>query len=539
MRKKHSLKPIVLLMASALLSNSAIAASLTVEERLALLEQELQSTKKELQEYKTIANKQQTVAVTNGAKLTGKERIAIPASEKSAENANNNNKWDKLTSAAASHPTTPPELTLDDLSKYIKDDIGFSYNGYFRSGWATSNRGAPKSYAIGSLGRFGNEHSGWFDLKLSQKVYDNKNGKKVTAVVLLDGNVGMQYGSAWFDSESENVLAFSDMYVTTQGFLPFAPEADFWVGKHALPVYEIQLLDWKNYRAESAAAGVGIENWQLGPGKLNMAVVRADTDAYARNYSTSSNKQQVNVNSIDVRYKDMPLWDGATLEVLGKYSFANKNDTNKSNENSGEYYKLKDAWIAGAILRQNFSGGGFNEFTVQGANNSIASGLSFVSDANPVYSYNGNYYGDHSGSAWRVLSQGENYLLPDVIMAHALVYTKGNDIYSYDTGAHTDFESIRAVARPAYIWDEYNQTGVELGYFTQTNKTGGVSYQESGYKTTLYHAIKVDTSILTSRPEIRFYGTYLKIKDNEISSATFNDEKSDQFTVGVQAEVWW
>ncbi|MCS5960375.1 hypothetical protein LNP74_12780 [Klebsiella pneumoniae subsp. pneumoniae] len=25
------------------------------------------------------------------------------------------------------------------------------------------------------------------------------------------------------------------MYVNTKGFLPFAPEADFWVGKHGAP----------------------------------------------------------------------------------------------------------------------------------------------------------------------------------------------------------------------------------------------------------------------------------------------------------------
>jgi carbohydrate-specific outer membrane porin len=55
-------------------------------------------------------------------------------------------------------------------------------------------------------------------------------------------------------------------------------------------------------------------------------------------------------------------------------------------------------------------------------------------------------------------------------MANAIVYSFGNDVYSYETGAHSDFESIRAVVRPAWIWDKYNQTGVELGYFKQQNK---------------------------------------------------------------------
>ena len=114
-------------------------------------------------------------------------------------------------------------------------------------GWGTANHGSPKEYAIGSLGRFGNEYTSWFDLQLKQKVYD-QDGKTAHAVVMLDGNVGEQYNNAVFDKNSENNLQFSDIYLTTKGFLSFAPEADFWVGKHYLLKYEIQMLDWKSVR---------------------------------------------------------------------------------------------------------------------------------------------------------------------------------------------------------------------------------------------------------------------------------------------------
>ncbi|MCL2898499.1 carbohydrate porin [Brenneria tiliae] len=536
MRKKHyPLKLIVLLISSAILSNSAIAVTLTIEERLALLEkqlaennQELQSTKKELREYKALAERRQTaVAAGSIEKPTGQERIVTEVVQTQPAGTPQ--------SAAV---TEQKSLTLHELSKFIKDDIGFNYRGYFRSGWATGTRGAPKSYAIGSVGRFGNENGAWFDLELSQKVYD-QNGKTAKAVVMLDGNVGLQYNGGWFDKDSENVLAFSDIYLTTKGFLPFAPEADFWVGKHNMPVYEIQMLDWKSHRT-NAGAGVGIENWQVGPGKVNVALTRQDLNAHAVDYATSGNSQQVNTNSIDLRYKELPLWDKATLEVFGRYAMANHNDTTRSKENDGSYYSVKDSWHAGVILRQNFTDGGFNELTLQGADNSIASGFALISDANPSYGYNDDYYGEHSyGKAFRLISQGENYLHPKVIMANALVYSRGSDIYSYDTGSHTYFESFRAVLRPAYIWENNNQTGIELGWFDQKNKQGGAEYHESGYKTTLFHTIKVDTSMLNSRPEIRFYGTYLKALDNEISQFQFADSKSDQFTLGVQAEVWW
>ncbi|TAI95488.1 carbohydrate porin [Pectobacterium versatile] len=552
MRKKFPVKMMVLLMSSVFLSNGAMAAKLTVEERLELLEKELaankaelQSTQKELREYKTIAENKTQVAVNSTAKDKTRAVASVdssPANHTVAASAASS--VDVVTAAN----TQQKPLTLDEISKYVKDDIGFSYTGYLRSGWATGTNGSPESYAIGSLGRFGNEHSGWFDLLLTQRVY-NKDGKTAHAVVKLDGNVGQQYSAGWFgdNTGNENVLQFSDLYLTTNGFLPFAPEADFWVGKHVLPVYEIQMLDWKSDRVY-AGAGVGIENMNAGPGKLDLALTREDVNVYAREYENpnigrNADKTKMNTNTMEVRYKNLPLWEDGALTLIGKYVMANKNDSQKHNESNNEYFKMKDSYLATAIVKQKLDArGGFNEFTLQSANNSIASGFARYNDGNPSIGQGENYYGDHTGgNAFRVISQGEMYLHDNVIMANALVYSWGNDIYSYETGAHSDFESIRTVIRPAYIWDNYNQTGVELGWFTQKNTNqAGVNFRESGYKTTLYHALKVDTSILNSRPEIRFYGTYLNILDNEISGYKFSDDKNkSQFIVGVQAEVWW
>ncbi|MFP1915122.1 carbohydrate porin [Lonsdalea quercina] len=527
-----SVKIITLALLYAGVPYHALAAKLTVEERLELLEKELNATRKELQEYKIAASQAQqntapkqrdvnVMVVNDSAQSTAK---ATPTSSSTAVNGGVN-----ASTSNATVSSTP--MTLGDISNYVKNDIGFTYSGYFRSGWATSSRGVPKSYAIGSLGRFGNEHSGWFDLILNQRVYD-QDGKTAHAVVWLDGNVGQSYSNGVFDSSSDNLLQFSDMYVTTTGFIPFLPEATFWVGKHYLKNYEIQMLDWKAHKADSAGA-VGLENIDVGVGKLDMALLRQDLDLYDKSYTSTT---QVNTNAIDIRYREIPLWNKATLEIDGKYNTANESDS----QHSSNYFELKDAWLATGLFRQNFDNGGFNEFALQYASNSIASGFMRISDANPDYGDGKYYYGEHTGgTAFRLISQGETYLHPDVIMANALVYGRGNDLYSYETGAHTDFETFRAVVRPAYIWDQYNQTGVELAYFNQTNKAGGVNYRESGYKTTLFHTLKVSTSMLTSRPEIRFYASYLKSLENGISQFSFEDDKDDQFSLGVQAEVWW
>lgn len=412
-------------------------------------------------------------------------------------------------------------LAIKDISAQVKEDIGFSYSGYFRAGWATSDNGAPESYAIGGLGRFGNEHSGWYDLILKQKVYD-ADGKSVDAIVQLDGNVSQSSSNGLFNVGNDNYLQFSDMYIATKGFIPALPESTFWVGKHALANYEIQMLDWK-FHKENSAGGVGLENIKLGSGSLDIALNREDL---------STGTEDINTNVVDIRYKNIPLADNMSLEVAGKYHKANKSEGQKSVE-------FKDAWLGTVVLRTGFDNGGFNELSLQAGSNSVASGMMSINNANPDFSYVAG--AEHSdGMGLRLISQGENYLTDNVIMAHALVLGQGDDLYNADDGrSHVDSQTVRAVVRPAYIWDNFNQTGVELGYFKQTNEADNVKLTESGYKTTLFHTFKVKTSMLTSRPEIRFYGTYLDVADNEISNFKFKDDKDSQLSVGVQAELWW
>ncbi|ECE0732200.1 carbohydrate porin [Salmonella enterica subsp. houtenae] len=529
---------------AALFPTLTLAANLTVEQRLQLLEAELSANKKELQEtqsqlsiYKNkMAAMEVSLQQTESQRDTDKTGIPVK-DNKRISSIKIKPEQQVVLSNTQGDKTTVQNVTMKDISRFIKDDIGFSYQGYFRSGWGTSNHGSPQTYAAGSLGRFGNEMSGWFDLTLNQRVY-NQDGKTANAIVTYDGNVGEQYNDAWFgDSDNENIMQFSDIFLTTRGFLPFAPEADFWVGKHKLPEYEVQMLDWKQLTTD-VAAGIGIQNWVIGKGQLDISLSRDDVDVYSRDFSRTT---QMNTNSIDIRYRNIPLWDKSSFSVMGKYAFANKTDEQERNEDNNSFFKLKDTWMATAIVRQELPKDGFNEFTLQVANNSYASSFAEFTGSSDSISSGRYYYGDHSnGITWRLISQGELYLADRIIMANAIVGAHGEDIYSYETGAHSDFSSLRTVIRPAWIWNTYNESGVELGWFVQKNTTSnGTDAKESAYKATLYHALKVGPSLLNSRPEIRFYGTYIDILNNELSNFRFNDNSKDQFMIGVQAEVWW
>ncbi len=564
---KVKLKRIVLvtLLSLCYLPNAMAATQDELEARLAVLEQKLLALSEESNDLKKqviASNKQiaklnsdlqkQQVVINNQKKaLKNSQSTAIvkqqtPVIPPQQVNANNQVIIVSNNGEATQQVDQPVKtaFTLDEFKDYIKEEIGFSYNGYFRGGWSTSRNGKPKNYAEGALGRFGNEYGGWYDLIFKQKVYD-QDSRRVDAIVMIDGNVATNKAAGLFNTQDDNIMQFSDIYLETTGFVPFFPEAKLWVGKHSLPYNEIQMLDWKTQKTP-AGGGIGIENLKVGVGALDLALVRADvnvrngkkevigTDSEG-NELTQYKKEEVDLNEIEIRYRDIPLWNDATLGVNARYSAPNKSKIQDS-------VSVKNAWLASLVLRQNQFFGGFNQFTLQTATNSVASHFANINTNNPEFAANADndYIGTHTGGkAYRLVSEGEAYLSDDVIVAHALALTTGNDVYSYDLNLpHTDFSSFKSAIRPAYIWDNYNQSGVEIGYFKQKNKAGNKTYREEGYKTTLYHSFKVGKSILSSRPDIRFYVSYIESLQNDISKFDFNG-KDHQLSFGVQTEVWF
>lgn len=449
----------------------------------------------------------------------------------------------KVSAGEFSNGENLPEFTNYDKSKETL------FNGYFRSGWATGAEGKPQQYAIGSLGRLGNEYAyaGWYDLQVNHSLY-NENDRTVRAIAMIDGNVGQEHEWEGFGSNSnQSALQFNKLYVDATGFIPSLPGSTLWVGRLAQEIYELQMLDWKGYKGQGGA-GVGLRNIDLGFANLDVALTREDFDANSTSvdYSyldtngnthdvTKTSKETMNSNAIDFRLKNIKLNDTTTLDFVTRYHKPN---------NSGDVenlvgYDVSDAINSAIILNQKLGDGGFNQYGFHVATNSIASNFASIDGPNPDYALN-----DSKGAkALRVFSQGEKYFFDkNVIMAHTLVYTHGEGLNTSTAGSNSndvDVNSFRAVIRPAYIWNQYNQTGVELGYFDQTNSVAGKKYDESGYKVTGFHTFKVATSMLRSRPEIRFYTTYMDSLKNDISNFNFGNDKKDQLSFGVQAEVWW
>ncbi|MDU7868052.1 MAG: carbohydrate porin, partial [Pantoea sp.] len=216
MFKRNLITSAIIIMAPIAYSSHAMAASLTVEQRLELLEKALKDTQSELKKYKDEEKARNQIWVANtqpGGNKTSAARQAVSSPAPTSAAQKPAAVLVKNEQPAANGESIYSSMTMKDFSQFVKDEIGFSYNGYYRSGWGTASHGSPKSWAIGSLGRFGNEYSGWFDLQLKQRVYQEGN-KRVDAIVMLDGNVGQQYSSGWFGDNAggENYMQFSDMY---------------------------------------------------------------------------------------------------------------------------------------------------------------------------------------------------------------------------------------------------------------------------------------------------------------------------------------
>lgn len=80
----------------------------------------------------------------------------------------------------------------------------------------------------------------------------------------------------------------------------------------------------------------------------------------------------------------------------------------------------------------------------------------------------------------------------------------------------------------------------EGGFFTSTDKyIDGSKVNKQVQKLTLAYALTPDAGNFWSRPEIRFYGTYLHSNGAYDLSEWGKAQKNNAFVVGVQAEAWW
>lgn len=380
------------------------------------------------------------------------------------------------------------------------------FHGYMRSGVGISQDDATAaSYEKNRLGRLGNENETYGEIQLSKNVFKNDTGKVFRVNSMLSAET--KQGTPVYNQDASNNDDLNLAQFNVEGMGVFGEgNGTLWAGKKYYQRHDIHITD--DYYWNVSGDGAGVENIEMGPGKLSVAW-------FEKNYYGALNNTTVNTNLIDIRYAGIPLWDGARLEV-GLDAYLN-HDT-KANDTADA--DAKNGTMFTAEITQDITGG-FNKFVFQGATGGAATEMCW-----DWYSIGG----DEDDRGMRFIDHGVAALSDKIDLSYVVKYV------TVDFDNTKDYTSFNAVIRPVYKWDDTMKTELEIGYF-DADQSGT---DASGQKITLAQAWAAGAGFW-ARPEIRVYTSY--VKNNEGNSfATDNTgaaTEDTQMSFGIQAEAWW
>ncbi|MCG0457953.1 maltoporin [Enterobacter cloacae complex sp. ECC445] len=409
------------------------------------------------------------------------------------------------------------------------------FKGYARSGigWTGSGGEQQCFQATGAQSKYrlGNECETYAELKLGQEVW--KEGDKS---FYFDTNVAYSV-SQQNDWESTSP-AFREANVQGKNLIDALPGSTIWAGKRFYQRHDVHMIDF--YYWDISGPGAGIENIDLGFGKLSLAATRsseaggsatfADRDALGNRIYDNLVPNDV----FDVRLAQMQVNEGGTLEFGVDYGHTNIPD---------EYYlqpgASKDGWMFTAEHTQSMLKG-FNKFVLQYATDSMTSNGKGRPEGGSI---------NNNGDMWRVLDHGAISLGDSWDLMYVGMYQDIN----LDNNNGTKWWTVGV--RPMYKWTPIMSTLLEVGYDNvKSQKTDDTNSQ---YKITLAQQWQAGDSIW-SRPAIRVFATYAKwdekwgyansdsgagydsgVAYSDTSAKTFSRGDSDEWTFGAQMEIWW
>ena len=417
-----------------------------------------------------------------------------------------------------------------DFHGYARSGIGWTSGGGQQSAFQAN--GAPKKY------RLGNESDTYAELKLGQELF--KSGEKS---IYFDTNVA--YGGTLNNNDwTETSPALRELNVQFKNFADSLPGATLWAGKRFYQRHDVHMNDF--YYWDISGPGAGVENIDLGFGKLSVAVTR-DTEvggaySYYYDYATKTYKsdrswdkrKDVYNDIFDVRLAGIELWKDGSLEVGFDYGNAHTADDAKFyNEQKGS----KNGYMGTLEYTQGNFFGGFNKFTVQYAKNAMVgsgnAGRSYGSSLDIDNDARTRTAKDNRGHMLRLINQGVVQASDKVEVMYALIYEK------------TDLDNKQgktwysAGIRPMYKWTDTMSTLAEVGYDVIKDQATGK--KNNLVKYTLAQQWQAGSSIW-ARPAIRVFGTYAHWNDKFNTSARTNagyKAKDGEFIGGVQFEAWW
>ena len=402
-----------------------------------------------------------------------------------------------------------------DFHGYARSGIGWTGSGGEQQCFQTT--GAQSKY------RLGNECETYAELKLGQEVW--KEGDKS---FYFDTNVA--YSVAQQNDWEATDPAFREANVQGKNLIEWLPGSTIWAGKRFYQRHDVHMIDF--YYWDISGPGAGIENIDLGFGKLSLAATRSSESGGSGTFADRDkfgNRVYDNIvpnDVFDVRLAGLETNPGGTLELGVDYGH-----TNIPDDYSLQPGASKDGWMLTAEHTQSMLKG-FNKFVLQYATDSMTSSGKGVPQGGSI---------NNDGSMWRVLDHGAISLGDSWDLMYVGMY---QDI-DRDNNNGTQWWTVGV--RPMYKWTPIMSTLMEIGY--DNVKSQRTSDRNSQYKVTLAQQWQAGDSIW-SRPAIRVFATYAKwdekwgyndsgVAYNDTSAKTFSRGDNDEWTFGAQMEIWW
>ena len=418
--------------------------------------------------------------------------------------------------------------------------MAVDFHGYARSGigWTGSGGEQQCFQATGAQSKYrlGNECETYAEIKLGQEVW--KEGDKS---FYFDTNVA--YSVAQQNDWEATDPAFREANVQGKNLIEWLPGSTIWAGKRFYQRHDVHMIDF--YYWDISGPGAGIENVDLGFGKLSLAATRSQEAGGSYIFTSNDiySKYKDTANDVfDVRLAGLETNPDGVLELGVDYGRANKTDGYSFADGAS-----KDGWMFTAEHTQSMLKG-YNKFVVQYATDAMTTQGKGLSQG----SFTGNDYDkdteigivdnkiNNNGDLWRVLDHGAISLGEKVDLMYVGMYQN----IDRDDGNGTKWWTVGV--RPMYKWTPIMSTLMEVGYDNvKSQKTGDTNNQ---YKITLAQQWQAGDSIW-SRPAIRVFATYAKwdekwgydngIAYKDTSAKTYSRGDSDEWSFGAQMEIWW
>jgi maltoporin len=372
-------------------------------------------------------------------------------------------------------------------------DDSLEFHGYLRSGIGSNSEGGDQACfkldGAAAKYRLGNECETYGELSFGKKVWKNDDGAYFNVSTRLAFSVDQ--AQDWEEADP----AFREAYVEAGNLFGGVLEgANFWVGKRFYNRQDAHINDF--YFWDNSGPGAGVENIDVGVGKLS----------YAMRRNTSDDDRAV--TSHDFKLSGIKTNKNGSLDVGVNLLRSDESQADFEGTNGKQFHLMH---TQSNVL------GGFNKLAVQYGD---GSGVGL----NP-------YPNDSADSDDKVLRVTEQ-----------LVWQKGEKFSGMAEAVYQKVEDgdtwMSVGLRPTLHINKHFGVGLELGHDRVKDKDGEV---RSLNKITLAPYLS-PTANFWSRPQLRAFVTYADWDDaaqaKGVANGVFGTD-THGMSYGFQLESWW